>query len=167
MGENPGKNKNKLSLLFPSSVNGTNSQFSRLKILHSSLNPLLPCIHPFSHAITGKSWDSMVHLPSQWSTSLPWAPTIRSQWRPDKAGSQEILNLDLSLSCLPAWRLIQMPSFSRCPRSHAITLYFVISVALAISHMTCHILVYVICEVHFLYKTRTSLVGRKCVWRSV
>lgn len=55
--EFPGKNKNKLSLLFPSSVNGTNSQSSRLKILHSSLNPLLPCTHPFSHSITGKSWQ--------------------------------------------------------------------------------------------------------------
>lgn len=82
--EFPGKNKNKLSLLFPSSVNGTNSQFSRLKILHASLNPLLPGTHPF-HIPSQANPETVrfTYLPSEVQAFLgpPWYGPSEDQTR--------------------------------------------------------------------------------------
>lgn len=61
-----------------------NSQFSRLKILYSSLNHC-------SHSIKGKTWSSRYYLLPQWSPSSPPVAKslmIWSLWGPDMAGSQ-------------------------------------------------------------------------------
>lgn len=136
-----------------------NSQFPRLKILYSSR--IIFLLGPNILHMPPRANPWRYHLPSQWSTSLLLAlksPVICSWWRPDKAGSQASTGFKPGLELLTQpWRLIRMPSFPWCPPSHAITPYFVIFVALSTSHLTHHILVYIMCEVYFLYKTRISL----------
>lgn len=99
-------------------------------------------------------------FPGKYSLPLALKSSVKGfQWQPDAQAARLVLASNLTLSCL----LCPEDSFKRkaFPDAHnhmqQITAYFVILVALSISHMTNHILVYMTCEVYFLYQTRTSL----------
>lgn len=120
-----------------------NSQFPRLKILHSSLNHLPLWTHSPFHIPSRANPEAVciIYLPRElqallWHSNPPHGMVIVKTGQ----AARLVLSLQLSWSSCSSHPedLFKCQAFPDEPQSHAITPYFVISVAPYLSHDTSH-----------------------------